>query len=158
VWMVTMIAASACETGFFTFFYTNQTQMNLGIPWLFPFQITVGAISLVFLMVMTWLISQNQLLPGVVLIGSFMLFVLWTAGLVQLGIMLFGTGNSVNANCNGYINDQPFTGVSVGTLAWIAEKNMCNCWDAGFAFQFIAVLFLIWMMVMAYQVHFDNYD
>ena len=93
---------------------------------LFPYQITVGALSLVFLMVMMWLISAKQLLPGIVLVGSFMLFVLWLTGLVELGILLFGAGNSVNANCNAYISNRPFTGVSVGTLAWIAEKNICE--------------------------------
>ena len=33
LWMVVMTAASASELGFFVFFYTNQTQLNLGIPW-----------------------------------------------------------------------------------------------------------------------------
>ena len=94
---------------------------------LFPYQITVAALSLVFLGMMMWLIMQKQLLPGVVMIGSFMLFVLWLTGLVELSILLYGPGNySVNTNCQNYINNQPFTGVSVGTLAWIAEKNICK--------------------------------
>lgn len=33
LWMLVMLAASASELGFFTFFYTNQVQLELGIPW-----------------------------------------------------------------------------------------------------------------------------
>ena len=75
---------------------------------------------------MMWLIAQRQLLPGVVLIGSFMLFVLWVTGLVELGIQLFGPSNSVNSLCNNYINNMAQTGVSLNTLAWIAQKNICK--------------------------------
>lgn len=82
--------------------------------------------AVVFIAFILMLINQRQLLPGIVIIGTFILFVLWMAGLIQAAITLFGPLGNVNANCNIYVNDQAWSGVSVGTLAWLAQKNICE--------------------------------
>ena len=148
---------------------------------LFPFEVTVSALTLGFLILILVLIAQRMLLPGIVIIGSFILFVLWLTGLVETSIQLFGPNSSVNTLCNTYVNGQSFSGVSLETLAWLEQKNICeyhravltilrtcsvianadvlgNCWDAAYAFEVVGVVFLLWMMVMAYQVNRDEYD
>jgi len=157
-WIIIMLAAASLECGVFANFMTIQSQMKLGVPWLFPFQVTLGAITLAFIVLMLWLISARTLLPGVVLIGSFILFVLWLTGLIELAIQFFGSGSGVSSNCATYVTGMPTTGVSVGTLAWLEQRMICQTWQAAFAFQVVGLVFLIWMMVMAYQVNRDEYD
>ncbi|MCJ1442639.1 MAG: hypothetical protein MMC23_003136 [Stictis urceolatum] len=157
-WIIIMLAAAAIEVGVFANFMTIQNQMGLGIPWALPYQVTVGSITLAFLVLMLWLINVRSLLPGIVLLGSFMLFVLWLTGLVEVSIQLFGGGRSINSNCSNYVNGMPYTGVSVGTLAFLEQRMICQTWQTGFAFQIVGLVFLIWMMVMAYQVNNDEYD
>ena len=93
---------------------------------LFPFEVTISALALGFLILIMVLIAQKTLLPGIVIIGSFILFVLWLTGLVQTSIHMFGPANGVNSLCNQYISGQVINGVSVGTLAWLEEKNICK--------------------------------
>ena len=33
-----------------------------------------------------------------------------------------------------------------------------NCWKAAFAFEVVATVFFLWMMVMAYQVTQNTFD
>ena len=87
---------------------------------------TVSALAIGFLILILVLIAQRILLPGIVIIGSFILFVLWLTGLVETGIQMFGPSNAVNNLCNTYIQGQQITGVSVGTLAWLEQRNICE--------------------------------
>ena len=86
----------------------------------------MSAIALGFLLLILVLIAQRSLLPGIVIIGSFILFVLWLTGLVETGILLFGPSQSVNGLCNTYINGQATNVVSVANLAWLEQKNICT--------------------------------
>ena len=72
------------------------------------------------------LISQRQLLPGIVVVGTFIFFVLTLAGLIETSIQMFGTSGGVNGNCNLYVLSMPFTGVSIDTLAYLEQKNICK--------------------------------
>lgn len=119
-----------------------------------------------------------MLLPGIVIVGCFIFFVLTLTGLIQTSIILFGPNGGVNGNCNLYVISMPFTGVSVDTLAYLEQKNICRSfsfvprysmngtdhggigqsWQAAFAFEIVGVVFDIWMMVMASQVNKDQYD
>jgi hypothetical protein len=74
---------------------------------------------------MLWLISQRQLLPGIVIMGAFMLLVLWTVGLIVISIQLWGPAGSVNANCQFYVTSQAVTGPSTNTLAWLEQRSIC---------------------------------
>jgi glucan phosphoethanolaminetransferase (alkaline phosphatase superfamily) len=94
------------------------------LPRYFPYWVTVGALSIVFIIIMLWLISQRQLLPGIVIMGSFILFVLWTVGLIVISIQLWGP-SGVNGNCGLYVNSNAVKGASTSTLAWLEQHSIC---------------------------------
>jgi hypothetical protein len=72
-----------------------------------------------------WLISQRQLLPGIVIMGSFILFVLWLVGLIVISIELWTGG--VNSNCEIYVIGSESSGSSIETLAWLEQHSICEC-------------------------------
>lgn len=117
--------------------------------------ITTGALSLLFLLLLLILISQRQLLPGIVVLGSFILFTLWLTGLIETSILLYGPQQSVSSYCNLY---QAQRGANEGALAWLETSSICQQWKAAFAMGIVGCVFLFWMMVMAYQVNRDEYD
>ena len=53
-----------------------------------PFGIAVGSLTIVFILIMLALIFQRRLLPGVVMLGSFILLVLYITGAVETAIQL----------------------------------------------------------------------
>lgn len=115
----------------------------------------MSALALIFLLAMLVLISQRLLLPGIVVLGSFILFVLWLTGLIETSILLYGPKESVSSYCNLIRSS---TGESETTLAWLETNSICQSWKAAFAFEIVGTVFLFWMMVMAYQVNRDEYD
>lgn len=126
-------------------------------PRLFPYGVTVGALTIIFVIIEIILIIQRRLLPGFMLLFSFMFIVLYMAGLVETGIQVFGAGG-VAKNCNTYVNDRSQTGVTLDTLAWLEQNNICSCWYAAFSFWLILIFFFIYMMVMAAMVSRNAYD
>ncbi|KAF1351886.1 hypothetical protein BDV97DRAFT_367707 [Delphinella strobiligena] len=151
-WVIVMLATGGLELGVFADFLSIQNQMGLGIPWLFPFGITVGSLTVLFIIVMLFMIAQNNLDPSYVILGCFILIVLFLTGLIETAIQLFGNGN-VSSTCSTYVTSQKVTGVSLDTLAWLEQNAICSEWDAVFAFWIIGLVFLIWMIVMASQVN-----
>ncbi len=124
----------------------------------FPYYITVAALTASFILLLLWLIFQRRLLPSIVMIGGFILFVLWLVGLIVVSIQLWGPDGSVSSNCNLFVfgaNPAP-TGQSVQTLAWLMQRGICQSWQAVFAFGLVGAIFLLWIMVMAYQVFADD--
>ena len=117
--------------------------------------IAVGCLTLIFLFIILVLISQRQLLPGIVVLGSFILFVLWLTGLIETSIQLYGPKGSVNSYCTAY---RPSSGPSASTLAWLETQGICNDWRAAFAMLIVGTVFLLWMMVMAWQVNRDDFE
>lgn len=105
---------------------------------LFPFGVTTSALTLVFIIVILILAARRMLIPGVILLGSFILFVLWLTTLIETSIQLFGPAGNVNANCNTYVTAQEYVGLSVETLAWLTQNNICGCWKAVFSWSLIA--------------------
>jgi len=109
-------------------------------------------------MLLLWLIYQRRLLPSIVMIGGFMLFILWLVGLIVISVQLWGPSGSVSSNCNMYVfgaDPQP-TGQSLETLAWLQQRSICQSWQAVFAFGLVGGIFLLWIMIMAYQVFADD--
>ncbi|PSS06916.1 hypothetical protein M430DRAFT_54213 [Amorphotheca resinae ATCC 22711] len=153
-WTLIMLVGSSANLGIFASFMSVQSQLQLGIPWYFPYWVTVGALSIVFIIIMLWLISQRQLLPGIVIMGSFILFVLWTVGLIVISIQLWGP-SGVNGNCGLYVNSNAVKGASTSTLAWLEQHSICQSWTAAWAFELVGAIFLLWMMIMSYQVYRD---
>ena len=56
-----------------------------------PYGITVGALTIIFLIIMDVMILQKTLLPGIVMLGAFILICLFMAGLIDTGIQMFGS-------------------------------------------------------------------
>jgi hypothetical protein len=59
------------------------------------------------------------------MLGAFILFVLFLTGLIETAIQLFGAGN-VSNNCQRYVNNNPISGVSASTLAWLEQNSICE--------------------------------
>ena len=57
---------------------------------LFTFAIVTAGLTILFLGVILVLAARRLLIPGVILLGSFILFVLWLTTLIETAIQLFG--------------------------------------------------------------------
>lgn len=71
------------------------------------------------------LIAQRRLLPGVVLLFSFILLVLFIAGIIGTALNLFA-GPNISGQCSTYVQNMPQYGPSVNTLAWLQQNNICE--------------------------------
>lgn len=156
VWMLVMLAAASLIIGVFATFIYQQEILGLSIPWYFPYFITVAGLTIIYIGILLWLISQRRLLPSIVIIGAFMFFVLWMVGLIVVSIELWGPTGSVSANCNNLVFGQDPGSSSQERLAWLAQRSICQSWQALWAFALIGVLFLLWIIVMAVQVFYDS--
>lgn len=116
----------------------------------------MAGITITFITLLLVLIFQRRLLPSIVMVGGFILFVLWLVGLIVVSIELWGPSGSISSNCNLEVFGQGPTGQTLQTLAWMEERSICQSWDAVFAFGLVGTLFLLWIMVIAYQVFADN--
>jgi hypothetical protein len=90
------------------------------------------------------------------MIGGFMFLVLWLVGLIVVAVQLWGPAGSIAGNCNIAVFSQAPTGQSLETLAWLAQRSICQSWQAVFSFALVGVMFYLWIMVMAYQVFVTN--
>lgn len=155
-WLLIMLIGSSTILGIYSSFVTVQQQLLVGIPWYFPYWITVASLTIIFIFMKLWLISQRQLLPGIVIMGTFILFILWVVGLIVISIELWGPTGSVNSNCQLYVSAVESTGQSINTLAYLEQHSICQSWTAAWAFELVGCVFLLWMMIMAYQVYSDH--
>ena len=139
-----------------------------------PYGVTVGALALVFIIIEIIYIAQRKLLPGTMMLLSFILLVLFIAGIIGTAIQLFA-GPNINNQCNTYVFNDDINGPNRDTLAFLQQRNICEylsemqtteveltkktgqCWQAEFAFWIIGSVFLVWMMVMASQVNSNQY-
>ena len=92
----------------------------------FPYYITVGGLAILFIAGIFWLIANRRLLPDIVMIGAFMLFIMWLVGLVVVSMQLWGPNGSVQSNCNLQVFNQDPRGLSIETLAWMQQRNICK--------------------------------
>ena len=90
-----------------------------------PYGVTVGALTILFIIVEIILIAQRKLMPGIMMLLSFILLVLFITGAVGTGIQLFG-GRNVNNQCNQFVFNQKHYGANEGTLAWLQQQNICK--------------------------------
>ena len=65
---------------------------------LFTFAIITAGLTIIFLGVILVLAARRLLIPGVILLGSFVLFVLWLTTLIETAIQLFGKWNCNKAS------------------------------------------------------------
>lgn len=73
-----------------------------------------------------FLIIDGRLLPSIVIIGAFIVFILWLVGLVIISIELWGPSGSVNSTCQIVVFSQDPHGVSDRTFAWMMQKSICK--------------------------------
>ncbi|KAK3385220.1 hypothetical protein B0H63DRAFT_449294 [Podospora didyma] len=156
LWMLIMLIAACTIIGVFASFIQIQQTLLLPVPWYFAYFITVAALAVAFIFLLLWLIFQRRLLPSIVMIGGFILFVLWLVGLIVISVQLWGPAGSVSSNCNLFVFGQNPSGQSINTLAWLEQRSICQSWQAVFAFGLVGAIFLLWLMVMAYQVFADD--
>lgn len=117
-----------------------------------PFGISVGVLTVLFVWLMLVLIWQRRLLPGVVMLGSFILLVLYITGIIATAIQLFGPQGNINGNCQTYVFNNPQNRLDLNTLAWLQQRSICQQWQAAFAFWIIGAVFLVWMLVLGGMV------
>ncbi|OJZ89557.1 hypothetical protein ASPFODRAFT_42813 [Aspergillus luchuensis CBS 106.47] len=126
IWIIVVLSSSAICLGIFAWFMTVQNDLGLEVPWLFPYMITTGALGIFFVIFILILAAQRFLLPGIIIIGGFILFVLWLTGLVETSLQLYGVVANVNDNCRNYIDNVKPVGDGWKTLAWIEEETICK--------------------------------
>ncbi|KAL1642754.1 hypothetical protein SLS58_005258 [Diplodia intermedia] len=158
LWTIIMLATAGALIGICAMFITIQQRFRTGIPWLFPYGITVGALTVVFIMVEIALVAKRRLMPGIMMVGSFILLVLFLTGIIETGIQLFGSGADVNGVCQRYVTNNEQFGPSVNTLAWLEQNSICQQWQAMFAFWIIGTVFWVWMMIMASMVNQRQFE
>ena len=57
--------------------------------------------------------------------GSFILFILWTVGLIVYSVELWGP-SGVNSSCQLYVNAEQSHGQSTNTLAYLEQHSICK--------------------------------
>ena len=104
------------------------------------------------------LAGRRMLIPGGILLGGFILFVLWLTALIETAIQLYGPAANVNGNCSTYVVQEASQskGIKIQTLVYLTQINICNCWKAAFAFEIVAVVLYLWIMVLAWQVQQED--
>lgn len=157
IWFIIMLVTTSLILGVNAQFMSQQSILGLGTPWILPYGVTVGALGIIFIIVMIAFVMQRRLLPGAVFLLNFILLVLFITGVVGTAIQLFG-GPNINNLCNRFVFNNRQRGANVQTLAWLQQQNTCQCWQALFAFWIIGSVFTIWMMVIASQVNQNQYE
>ncbi|TKA71978.1 hypothetical protein B0A55_06994 [Friedmanniomyces simplex] len=151
-WIIIMLATGGVLIGVFAAFVRDQQQFGLGIPWIMPYGITVGGLTILFVWIMLALIYQRRLLPGAVIIGSFILLILYITGIIETALQLFRNTNGIAGQCNSLNSNAPGHGLTVDVLAYLELQSICQSWEAAFAFWIVGAVFFLWMIVLGSQV------
>lgn len=147
IWLLIVLSSSAICLGIFAWLLAVQTQLQLAVPWylphtlplpfqalfnamliksrLFPFMVTAGCLGIVFIALILILAAQRFLLPGLISLGSFILFVLWLTGLIETSLQLYGVSGSVNDKCGNWVVGNGVRGQSIEALAWLTQITIC---------------------------------
>jgi hypothetical protein len=88
--------------------------------------VVCSALGVCFIFLIMVLASRHFLLPGIIIIGSFILLVLWLTGLIETSLQLYGVVANVNDNCRIYVEDNKAWGNNINTLAWLTQSTICE--------------------------------
>lgn len=99
-----------------------------------PYSVTVGALAIIFIIIEIVYIAQRKLLPGTMMLLSFILLVLFIAGIIGTAIQLFA-GPNINNQCNTWVFNDNQDGPSLDTLAFLQQRNICAYSVKGFERQ-----------------------
>lgn len=87
--------------------------------------VTTGSLGVFFVAVILILAAQRFLLPGLIVLGSFISFVLWLTGLIETSLQLYGVAGSVNDKCSNWVVGNGVKGESIEALAWLTQITIC---------------------------------
>lgn len=87
--------------------------------------VVTSALGVFFIFLVLILAARRFLLPGIIIIGSFILFVLWLTGLIETSLQLYGVVGNVNDNCQIYVVENVARGNNMNTLAWLTQSTIC---------------------------------
>lgn len=90
-----------------------------------PYGVTVGALAMIFIIIEIVYIAQRKLLPNLMMMLSFILLVLFLAGIIGTAIQLFA-GPNINNQCNTYVFNDDSSGPNTNTLAYLQQRNICK--------------------------------
>lgn len=90
-----------------------------------PYGVTVGALAIIFILIEIVFIAQRRLIPGTMMLLSFILLVLFVAGIVGTALQLF-SGPNINNQCNTYVFGDNVSGANIDTLAFLQQRNICK--------------------------------
>lgn len=88
--------------------------------------VVCSALGVIFIFIILILAQRHFLLPGIIIIGSFILFVLWLTGLIETALQLYGVVGNVNDNCQIYVVENKAWGNNINTLAWLTQSTICE--------------------------------
>lgn len=148
-WIIFMIITGLFLILRFADLASQQSRLSLGTPWIIPYSITVGALTEAFVWAMLFLSFQRRLVPNLVMLWTFILFVLYLTGFIETAIQLFGP---VIKACRSQVDQNDQSGASVDTLVWLQQSTTCTDWYVGFAFWTAGMVMLVWMFFIARAV------
>lgn len=103
--------------------------------------VVTSALGVFFIFLVLFLIQQRFLLPGILILGSLILFVLWLTGLIETSLQLYGVAGNVNDNCQIYVVENVARGNNMDTLAWLTQATICE----------LNILFLLFFPSLLFQ-------
>lgn len=115
----------------------------------------MSVLTIIFVAAVSTLYYIHLLLPILVMLWSFILFVLWLTGLIKQSIELWGPQGSVNDYCTRFVYNNAvwaLPGQNRDTWARIQQEGVCNMWKATFAFELIATFLFMYLIFMSWQV------
>ena len=121
----------------------------------FYFLIVTSILTIFYVITIFILYAAHLLLPILVMIASFILFVLWITGLIKQSIELWGPQGSINDYCVRFVyNDSIWAteGRNRDTFARIQQETVCNIWKTTFSLELIATFLFMYMIFMSWQV------
>jgi hypothetical protein len=114
-----------------------------------PYGIAVGATTEILVWIVVLLSFQRRLFPGLVILKSFILFVLYLTGMIGTASQLFGP---VIRACQRNGDSNSVGGLNVDALMWLLQRSTCEDWYVVFGFWVVGMCFEVWILVVARQV------
>jgi multisubunit Na+/H+ antiporter MnhB subunit len=102
-----------------------RQQDNTNDTRIMPYGVTVGTLAIIFIIIEIVFIAQRKLLPSTMMLLSFILLVLFIAGIIGTAIQLFA-GPNINNQCNTYVFNDNASGPNTDTLAFLQQRNICT--------------------------------
>lgn len=151
--LLMLLVCGAIVLGSFSYFTAIQQRLFMTVPWYYYFLLSISTLTIIFVFTVVALYYVHLLLPIIVMISSFIMFVLWLTGLIKASIELWGPLGSINDNCTRYVYNNSFWGGrNIDTLARIQQEGVCNLWKTTFALEMVATFLFLWLILMSWQV------